>query len=81
MAGQRWEYKIDLVGDLGTAREPERREAMTKRLNDYGMDGWELVSVSIAPSGTTEGLFTLVFKRPVEAAIPEGGYTASDREG
>ena len=80
MARQQWEYRIDRVGDLGTPREPERREAMTKRLNEYGNDGWELVSVTVPSVGTTEGVFTLVFKRLVENEAPEGGYTAVDRE-
>ena len=56
-AGPRWEYRIESFLDLGNLGEQERRAAITAQLNEWGQEGWELVSVVVGPAGGT-GLST-----------------------
>ena len=55
-----WEYQIE------TIRAPHGDAAQTwlERLNDLGVQGWELVTERWGDYGTTERTFTGTFKRP-----------------
>ncbi len=64
---QKWEY-ITLFGEargqtiISRSGKPEQ-EATLDTVKDLGMEGWELVSVTINPHTEENGFY---FKRPIE---------------
>jgi hypothetical protein len=62
-----WEYRIEAYMDFGAIGEESRRANITRQLNTLGGEGWELVSVVSGPVGTTEHMYSLLFKRRVAA--------------
>jgi Domain of unknown function (DUF4177) len=56
---QSWEYQ---VGSIGSALHSPKDEELETLLNEWGEDGWEVISI-IAPSGSTK--IRIVAKRPL----------------
>jgi hypothetical protein len=66
-AGPRWEYRIERFVDFGDIGDQERRASITGQLDEWGQEGWELVSVVVGPAGAARQRYALVFKRPAPA--------------
>ncbi|HEX4999188.1 MAG TPA: hypothetical protein VFY29_13255 [Terriglobia bacterium] len=63
---QKWEYAVKTVSETTIMDQPEPGTRLQEHGNglltsDYGVDGWELISVLPSERG---GLFHLFFKRP-----------------
>jgi hypothetical protein len=59
---KQWEYRVQTIGrTLGT-----KDELIETTLDEWGMDGWEAVSV-YTPSGS--GKVTIVAKRPLTERV------------
>jgi hypothetical protein len=61
-ATQSWEYQVDT---LGSALHSPKDEELETVLNEWGEDGWEVISV-ITPSGSNK--IRIVARRPLTAA-------------
>lgn len=68
-----WEYAIEratVVERWSSKRQAEEVDAFQQRLNQYGSDGWEMISFETVPltgafSGNVKGyLYLAFFKRP-----------------
>ena len=56
----KWEYlNITMMTGLFAGVGPEK---VTKELNKYGQEGWELVNFQFVPDN---GMMCFVFKRPI----------------
>lgn len=58
----RWEYRVRTVGGVFSTKD----EVVEAALNEWGEDGWELVS-AFPPENS--GKVTLVAKRPLSRSV------------
>jgi hypothetical protein len=57
-----WEYKVIAVGSLLRGAKGEQIEA---RLNELGLEGWEVIAVELPHNG---GKLIAIAKRPLNSA-------------
>ena len=72
-AREAWEYRTELLehGFMGWRSEQIDLQALQERLDELGVDGWELVNVSWNHRvRRRHGGHLLIFKRPQAAASP-----------
>lgn len=62
---KRFEYKTIIIEPSGFWKTKYDTEMIDKTLNQYGMDGWELVSVESREMNGTAFGFHYTFKREI----------------
>jgi hypothetical protein len=53
---QNWEYRVE---NLGNAWKNPKPDEMTAELNQWGLEGWEVIGISHTPGGS----ITVIAKR------------------